>query len=166
MISHVKKNNVSLVFNPGVIQIREHLPILFDLIAQTAILVVNREEAREIIESTSFEIHHLAPALFKRGAKQVVITDGANGAYYFDGKKILHGGTAPGNLVEATGAGDAFTTGFLGATMKNFPPEIAMKWGAINAASVIEKTGPTAGLLSRRTLEKRLMKSRMKVQKM
>lgn len=165
LISHAKKRGCSILFNPGTIQIKEHLPILFDLIAQTTILIVNREEAREIVESTSFEIHHLAPALYKRGAKQVVITDGANGSYYFDGKKIMHCGTAPGNIVEATGAGDAFATGFLGAVMKNIPPETALKWGSVNASSVIEKIGPTAGLLSKRGLEKRLAKSRLKIEK-
>jgi len=166
LISHVKKAGVSLMFNPGTIQIKEHLSILMDLINDTTILIVNREEAREIVESTSIEIHHLAPALFKRGAKQVVITDGASGSYYFDGKKILHCGTAPGDLIEATGAGDAFATGFLGATMKCLPPETALRWGAVNAASSIEKIGPTAGLLSKTQIEKRLAKARLTIEKM
>ncbi len=146
--AHARKHEVKVGFNPGSVQIRERRPHLFDLIHETEILFVNKEEAQTLTQETSVEAHHLAPALFKLGCHHVVITDGKNGSYHFDGKTIRFCPIYPGKAVEMTGAGDAYATGFLGAMMSGLTAEEAMKWGAANAASVVGKIGPTAGLLS------------------
>jgi sugar/nucleoside kinase (ribokinase family) len=88
----------------------------------------------------------------------VVITDGKNGAYSFDGQELLHCPIFPGKLVEATGAGDAFATGYLGALMSGQLHDEALRWGAVNSASVIGKVGPTAGLLTATEIRTRLKK--------
>lgn len=44
---------------------------------------------------------------------QVVITDGANGAYYFDGHKTGYSNAFAVDLVDPVGAGDAFSAGLL-----------------------------------------------------
>ena len=59
-------------------------------------------------------------------------------------------------VVEKTGAGDAYTAGFLAATLNNQPIEEAMHWGALDSASVIQKTGAEDGLLTKLELEEKL----------
>ncbi len=48
-----------------------------------------------------------------------------------------------------TGAGDAYASGFLAALIHGKSPVDAMKWGAANAAGVIQKIGAHRGLLKR-----------------
>ncbi len=145
--THIKKTGVQLAFNPGTIQIHDRKKELFDLIAQTTVLFVNLQEAQAITGETSTEIHHLATALWKLKMKYVVITDGKNGSYSFDGHTLLFCPIFHGKVVGTIGAGDAFATGFLGGIIKNSKKH-PLVWGAVNSASVVGKIGPQAGLLS------------------
>lgn len=154
--ARARSNGLKVSLNPGSIQIQEKGKALLGLIKETDVLFVNREEAQAITGESSIEIHHLAPALLKLGCKEVVITDGKNGSYYFDGKAIQFCPLFPGKAVETTGAGDAFTTGFLGARLAGLAATESMKWGAVNAASVVGFVGPTAGLLTAGQIKSRV----------
>jgi ribokinase len=144
-----KKGDTLVAMNPGSIQISERKKVLYDLIRQTHILFVNLEEAQAISGNNNPEIHHQATALYKLGAKKIVITDGKNGSYSFNkhGQELLHCPMFPGKPVETTGAGDAFATGYLGAVMNGELHAEALRWGSVNAASVVEHVGPQPGLL-------------------
>jgi ribokinase len=145
--SYVKKSGTKLGFNPGTIQIQDGKRELYHLIAQTTVLFVNLQEAQAITKLKTDEIHHLATALWKLGAKRVVITDGKQGSYDFDGEILLHCPIFPSKVVGTIGAGDAFAAGYLGCLIKNtkaFP----IVWGSINSASVVSYVGPQSGLLS------------------
>lgn len=155
----INKKNLWLAFNPGSIQISDRKRSLFELIKHSAVLFVNLEEAQAITREQTTEPHRLGTTLFKLGAKQVVITDGKNGAYSFDGKDTRHCPIFPGKFVEATGAGDAFATGFVGAILSKQSLVEALRWGSVNAASVVGSVGPTKGLLSDRQIRARLKKS-------
>ncbi len=158
--SRARHNGIKVSVNPGTIQIQERDASLFDLLKETDVLFVNREEARAITGSTSLEIHHLAPALRKLGCQEVVITDGKHGAYHFDGNAISFCPIFPGEAVETTGAGDAFATGFIGARLAGFPSAEGMRWGSVNSASVVAYVGPTKGLLSQAQIKARLQKAK------
>jgi sugar/nucleoside kinase (ribokinase family) len=142
------KSAVYLGFNPGSIQVAEKKKVLYDLIRQAYVLFVNKEEAQQLTHSTSLEPHHLAHAVWELGPRQVVITDGPNGAWGFDGAELNFCPLFPGPLIEATGAGDAFATGFIGALMHGNMHDEALRWGSVNATSVVHEIGPTKGLLS------------------
>jgi len=156
--AQARRNGLLIALNPGTIQITERKTFLFELIKRTYVLFVNLEEARIITGSTSIELHHLAKELFKLGPHVVVITDGKNGSYSFHGQELLHCPIFPGRLVEATGAGDSFATGFISALMHGQLHDEALRWGSVNAASVIGKVGPTAGLLTVAQIRGRLRK--------
>lgn len=158
VVARAKANNIHIALNPGTIQITERKSFLFDLIKKTYVLFVNLEEAQRIANQKTLEIHHLATELYKMGPRQVVITDGKNGAYAFDGHLLHRCDIFPGRSVEATGAGDAFSTGYIGALMHGQLHDEALRWGAVNAASVVGFVGPTKGLLSAATIRTRLRK--------
>jgi len=153
-----KGDGMLVGFNPGAIQIAEKKKVLFDLLRQTYALFVNLEEARAITGTSSLEIHHLATALFKLGPKKIIITDGRNGSYGFNGFELLHCPLFPGKLVEATGAGDAFATGYLAALMHGQLQDEALRWGSVNASAVVFQVGPQRGLLTLSQLRSRLKK--------
>ena len=152
-----KKRDVKISFNPGAVQIKEKKKALMDLIKITDVLFVNKVEAIHILgEKVEVEIHNLMANLVNLGPKYAVVTDGRNGAYAYDGKQLDFAPMFPGKRVEATGAGDSFTTGFLGALMHGRKHSEALMWGSVNAASVVGQVGPTKGLLSHTEIKRRL----------
>jgi sugar/nucleoside kinase (ribokinase family) len=157
LIAAKKEKRFQISFNPGAVQINERKKDLFRLIKITDVLFLNRAEAEtltDVIEKT--EIHRLMSELFKLGPKYIVVTDGKNGAYAYNGEQLDFAPMFPGARVEATGAGDAFTTGFLGAIMHEKKHDCGLRWGSVNAASVVHSIGPTKGLLSHHQIKKRL----------
>lgn len=156
-IALVKKRKVRLSFNPGSIQIHELKPAFFQLLSVTEVLFVNMTEARLITKAENGEeIRSTMLKLKALGPHYVVVTDGQNGAFAFDGKQLDHVPMFPGERVEATGAGDAFATGFIGALLKGKKHAEALRWASVNAASVVGAVGPTRGLLSHTDIQRQL----------
>ncbi len=87
--------------------------------------------------------------------KTVVITDGREGSYSFDGTDFWKLTEFPGERVEATGAGDAFATAVCAGLFHDLSLPEAMVWGSINSASVVHEIGPQAGLLTLDEIKKR-----------
>jgi len=114
----------------------------------TQVLFVNREEAAKLLGLEVTDIKALLVGLQKMGPKVVVITDGPAGTYAYDGGKFWHMPIVEAPVVERTGAGDAFGSGFLGAYMQGKPLDECLKWGTVNSASVLGYIGPQAGLLT------------------
>lgn len=144
-IDWAKKHDSKIAFNPGSRQIKNHN--INDVLAITDLLFINREEGNEILK-TDFSCEILSRKLFELGPKIVVVTDGSNGAYCFDGQKDYFIPIIETKVVERTGAGDAFASGFMGAIMLEKSIEEAMVWGTKNSASVLGFIGPQKGLLT------------------
>jgi len=147
IIKKTKNSSVKIAMNPGSIQIQERKKGLFQLIKQSSLLFVNKEESQILIGKTISEIKPLIEKLWELNQSEVVITDGKNGSYHFDGKTLQFCPIFPGKVVGTIGAGDAFATGFLGCHLKklSISPLVA---GSINSSSVVGFVGPQEGLLS------------------
>lgn len=156
VVAYAKKDGVHIVMNPGSIQVEERKPALYELLKYLEVLFINREEAQLISGSKSLEIHRLAGELYKFGPKHVIITDGPHGSYEYGGRDLRFCPIFPGKLIEATGAGDAFASGYLGAVMNGESCSEGLRWGAVNAVSVVGFVGPTKGLLAPTEIRKRL----------
>jgi ribokinase len=158
------KNNhkTKLTFNPGTIQLEKKGKIFMDILGNTDYLFVNKQEAEEIIYGRELEseiqtdsaIKKLLYSLKSLGAKNVIITDGDNGSFAQDENNEFHNfKKIDVQVVEKTGAGDAYAAGFLAAILNGKHIEVAMRWGSLEAASVIQKIGAEAGLLTKIALE-------------
>lgn len=157
LVQKLKTDHLKLAVNPGAIQIEEQKPILYKLLAKSSLLFLNVGEARALTKLRgSTKIPQILAAAWRLNRRHAVITDGRNGAYSFDGKEMLFVPTFPGKRIEATGAGDSFATGVLGAALRGLPLREGLRWGAVNAASVVSTIGPQAGLLSGAEIKKRL----------
>jgi sugar/nucleoside kinase (ribokinase family) len=62
----------------------------------------------------------------------------------------------PHSVVERTGAGDAYASGFLAAVVTGESIPNAMRYGSVNASSVIGKIGAQEGLLKKQEMKKLL----------
>lgn len=160
VLKRIKKEKTLLGFNPGNEQIDELKPELYDLIRETKTLFVNVEEGQRIVKNKRLKIGALAQALFKLGPTEVVITDGRNGSYGFDGTNLFFCPIFPGPRIESTGAGDSFASGFIGARMHGHAMYDGLRWGSVNAASVVQVVGPVPGLLTHRQILTRLRENK------
>jgi sugar/nucleoside kinase (ribokinase family) len=61
----------------------------------------------------------------------------------------------PERVVDTTGAGDAFTAGFLGGILRGEPPQLAVRWGVTMASFVIEAPGCQTNIPTPDALKKR-----------
>lgn len=155
-IFHAEKRP-GLTWNPGGCQLKSGLnsPDNRNLLARTSALLLNKEEAQSFTQSST--IDEAVTTLLKMGAENVLITDGGNGTIASDGNKRYHCPVLSDvEVVDTTGAGDAFGTGVTWALINGQNLPTAMKAGTINAASVVTHTGAQAGLLTETDMHTRL----------
>ncbi len=144
----VKKKNdrVKICYNPCTYLIRNEKSKLKILIKNIDVLVLNFEEAEEFTSKT--RIGECLKAIFDLGPKIVVITDGSEGAYAYDGvKEFYQKAILTKKVVDTTGAGDSFASTFFYFYVKGFGISKSMLYAAKNSSSVISKKGAQDGLL-------------------
>lgn len=155
--SEVIKSGIKIAINPGEAQIEAGLNSFGGLLNLISVIFLNREEALKLsgLPGTP-TVKDMAKVIHFQGPRMVVITDGPKGAYAFNGDDFLKVGPYPGHRLEATGAGDAFASGFLAAIMGGESMKDALKWGATNSASVVGVIGAQGGLLSKNIVQRRV----------
>lgn len=164
-LDFAEKNNIKLIFNPGTLQIEKRNSIIWRIISKSDVLFVNKEEAEELLYGKEINlpinsqnyVKKLLYGLKSLGAKIVVITDGNTGSYTMDETHNTYRlGIIPCEVVEKTGAGDAYTSGFVSAILNGESIEEAMRWGALNSSAVIGAVGAENGLLAREEMLEKL----------
>jgi Sugar kinases, ribokinase family len=153
IVKYARKNHTKIAFNPGTSHIKLGVAKMKDILRHTEILFVNKEES-ELMVGDSTDIPGLLYRLHELGPHLAVITDGKNGAYASNSVNTYYLPVFPAKVVEVTGAGDAFATGFLAGLFYGLSVPEAMLWGTANSAGVIGKVGPQEGLLTRPGLAK------------
>lgn len=103
------------------------------------ILFANEEEALALFESTDFED---ALAAIRPHVKLAAITRGAKGCVVISGNATHTVAAQPVyDVVDTTGAGDAFAAGFLRAHTQGFGPEVCGRLGNMAAGRIITHFG-------------------------
>lgn len=156
---YIERIGANLVYTPGTHQLNFGVKKFPKLLSLAKVFIVNKEEAKKVLgidETKKVEIKKLLRGLADLGPQMIVITDGGEGSYGFDGEKYFKIGLFPAKLLEMTGAGDAYATGLIaGLFYGNSLPD-AMRWGAANGAAVVEKIGPQDGLLTLDQMQQKL----------
>lgn len=148
---------VRLAFNPGSFQIKSALPKVRQAIAKSDIIFLNVEEAEKILNTTlekEKSISALIHLLTQIGAKEVVITDAERGAVAGDDDEVWQIKSFPVKVVAKTGAGDAFSSGYLAARFYEHDMAAALLWGIANSSNVIGQYGSQKGLLDKNGIKK------------
>lgn len=148
---YIERTGANLIFTPGTHQLNYGVKKYPRLLSLTKVLILNKEEAKKVLEideEKKVEIKRLLNSLADLGPKSVIITNGGEGSFGFDGDRFYEIGLFPAKLVEMTGAGDGYATGVLAGLFHGESLSEAMRWGAANGAAVVEQVGPQAGLLA------------------
>ncbi|MDO8626165.1 MAG: carbohydrate kinase family protein [Candidatus Magasanikbacteria bacterium] len=146
--------SVRLAVNPGSYMLKNAREDLREAARHADILIVNLEEAEKISGQSLAAAKSekaLIEALLLLGAKEVILTNGPRGAFAGSKEEVWQIGSYPVKVVSKTGAGDAFSAGYLAARLARHDLPHALEWGTANSTGVISAHGPHAGLLLNQT---------------
>jgi sugar/nucleoside kinase (ribokinase family) len=144
IFSQAKKLNMKVFFNPGKDELRQ-ISKLKALLEDVEVLSVNREEAQQIVEGDELEelvrrLLHYVPV--------AIVSDGPNGVMASDGKTMVRAGMYEDvKVIDRTGAGDAFGSGFLSQWAAGRSLKDSIVFASANSTSVVTKIGAKAGIL-------------------
>ena len=115
---------------------------IFEVLKYVDIFLPNENEARHISKCDTIEE---ALNFLNRMVKTVVIKTGEEGVWVKSNNKIIHADIFKVNVVDTTGAGDSFNSGFIYQFYKGSVIEDCVLWGSACAAiSTTEPGGITA----------------------
>ena len=120
------------------------------------IITPNRVEASQL---TGIEVRDLDTAikagrkLIEKGVAYSIITLGSHGSILVTPDKSLYYPSFKVDVVDTTGAGDAFNAGLTVALSQGYSIEEAVKWGNACAALKITRIGAQSGLPNKHELE-------------
>ena len=142
-------NNVKIATDPGNKELDHGLEGLKPLLSKASIVHMNQEEAAKLtgIDYTKEE------EIFKFMDQVVdgvfIMSKGPNGVAVSDGKNIYRAEVPDSPVVERTGAGDAFMSGFTTEYIRSGDISKAIQFATANASSVVTQYGGKAGILKK-----------------
>ncbi|MGC9046697.1 MAG: carbohydrate kinase family protein [Minisyncoccia bacterium] len=163
LISWARKNKIAIAFNPSGYHLTKDKNSILSALKDITFLVLNEEEAALLTgipfkyEKKVFQkLDDLMPGI-------LAVTNGNQGVTVSDGKFIYRAGVfKEKKLIDRTGAGDAFGSGFVAGLMfqnifysniNNLNSQnicYAIRLATANATSVVEKIGATSGILNKK----------------
>ncbi len=155
LLRHANQRGIRVAIDPGGAELRQ-LKKLRGLLPLITVLKANADELGQIFGGDSLrEIVTRAAGV----CPYVVGTDGAAGAYAAVGGRLFQAGQYQKvKVIDRTGAGDAFGSGFVAALAKGLPVEDALTLGSANASSVVAKFGAKAGILKTSRIKRMKLK--------
>jgi len=141
LVTHAVKNNIKIASNPGGKELAHGLEKLKPLLKHMDIFIANKEESAELFGTED-------PRTYVKGI--ISISDGPKGVTVTDSEeKTYKAGIPDSPVVERTGAGDAFGSGFVSEYIRSGSIEKAIQFGTANASSVVTQFGAKAGILKK-----------------
>lgn len=153
ILEYAKKHGLTTFLNLGVKDCRLRLKALKNLLTFVDYMIINRYELADILNIPASEVMpniiNYQPQIFKNSQTVLIVTDGEFGSYAqtFNQINFQRAYKVP-RVVDATGAGDAFTSGFISGIMYKYKLPRCLMSGAKNAASIIQKINAQDGLLN------------------
>lgn len=144
LLRWARDNDVKVAFNPGKKELKNSQK-LADLLTYIDVLSVNKEEAQVFTDGET--IQQLAAQL-AQSVRYALVSDGPRGAAASDGLRVVTAGVYEDvSVKDRTGAGDAFTSGFVSQIAQNKSLEHALAFASANSTSVVTQIGAKSGIL-------------------
>lgn len=144
IITRAAEHGVKVMLNPAGVELKNP-DKLKGLLEDVEVLTVNKEEAQMIVEGETIEelarhAHNYCPV--------VIVSDGPNGAVATDGNTVVTAGMYEDvPVVDRTGGGDAFGSGFLAYYSQGHSLKDSIIFASANSTSVVQKVGAKEGIL-------------------
>jgi len=165
-----KENEIKIIFNPGQRNIKDNPQKVLEIIKNSEVVILNKDEAIEILMGNNFEVDGKklnneifllrSIATFSRGV--VALTDGENGSWTIEKNNIYFSKIFVEKPVDTLGAGDSFSSGFLAGYIKEKGVLESLKMGIANSSNVILYYGAKEGLLNKNNIVQAIEKIEVK----
>ncbi|MFH1171623.1 MAG: carbohydrate kinase family protein [bacterium] len=151
IVRATRRHKISLMINPGAGEL-QYPSRLLALLRHATIVLMNREEAGMLVGGRAIDDTRVRQTLAKKIPGILCITDEEHGAWvHFCGRTFRSSTHRRLRVVERTGAGDAFGSGFLcGYLATRGDISEALQYATANAESVMKKVGAKNGILGRK----------------
>jgi ribokinase len=140
LAKRMKAKGTKIAFNPSEYLIkRKNLSRFLKLVD---IVILNKEEAALLTKDKD-----KLKGISKFGPKTVVITDGEKRVYAYDNGSVYSAEPPKVKIIEKTGAGDAFASGFVAGKIRGKKVEECLKLGIREGTAVVRNFGTKAHLI-------------------
>lgn len=124
---------------------------LEDLLPHVDFFLPNEDEAQALTGET--ELDRQAARLLEAGAQGVVVTMGPQGVRMVSGGQTLRLPAPRVDVVDQSGAGDAFAAGFIVGLLEGWSMDKCLRFASVIGASACTKLGCTSGVFTRSQAE-------------
>ena len=145
------RHGATVFFGPGGIMCSYGLEYLGVVLAETDYLLVNLPEALMLSGCDTKEA--AIEKLLDAGAKNLILTEGKNGAGCYRKDGCCRAPAFPVKAVDTTGAGDTFTAGFLHAMSIGWQTQEALRFAAACAATAVQAMGARSSMPTAKQME-------------
>jgi len=149
IVDFASEKKIKLAVNPGKTQLEDDLETLRASLNKIDILILNQEEAAKLTGLDFQKEKEIFEKLDEWVEGIVVMTKGPAGVVVSDGQNLYSAGIPESDLVDRTGAGDAFGSGFVAGWIDKKDISYAIQLGTANATACLQKLGATNGLLKK-----------------
>lgn len=149
IIEEANKNNVLVCFDPNYHPMiwekgEDGLKYIKLIIGKVDIIKPSEDDAERLFGSDT--PNNQIDKFLKLGAKLVIMTLGKNGAIVSNGEETMTFNTFSTEVVDVTGAGDAFWSGFYAGIVKGYTIEESLNLGFAVSAYKLKYTGAVVDL--------------------
>lgn len=144
IITYLKGDQTLTFVNLSIIDCRREPEVLYKVFDSLDVLIINAHEYSELIKKSYKDINfkNLELTLPYLKNRILIITDAEKGSFgYFKKEKYFQEAVKPEKIVDTTGAGDAYTAGFIAQYIKSTNIESSMYAGAKYAAEKLGRIG-------------------------
>ena len=130
-----------LSFDPGMLYVQKGFDELRPILERTDILLINESELRLLCNNNESSLKELAIGFLDMGIETVVIKQGSKGVFAMNNNEACEVESYKCEVVDTTGAGDSFNSGFLYSYLKGYDLEKSCQIGNWVASKAIEGFG-------------------------
>lgn len=151
LLKHANTHEIRVALNPGALELTKPKK-LRALLPLVTVLIANRQEMAQLFNGANPRDLVLTAG---RLCQYVAMTDGPSGSYATDGINFYTAGQYLNvKVVDRTGAGDAYGSGFVAGLSKGLQVEDALTLANANATSVVQQIGAKPGILKSTKLKR------------
>jgi len=147
LIKHAVDNGIKVAMNPGGKELAHGLDKLKPLIEHIDIYTTNQEEAAGLVGINFQKEDEVFNTMAGYVKGIFVMSKGHDGVRVKAEGKEYSAGVPDSPIVERTGAGDAFGSGFVAEYIRSGDIKKAIQFATANASSVVTEFGSKAGIL-------------------
>lgn len=149
LVSFAKTKKIKVALNPSRQQLSLPFSVLKNILNKIDILILNQEEASLLTKIPYQKEKEIFKKIDQLTKGITIMTKGEKGAMVSDGRYLYTAPILETAVVDKTGAGDAFGSGFVSGIMEKNDIVYAVQLAIANSAFSLKKQGAKEGLLGK-----------------